>query len=276
MIRIGCTSFKEHTYLTGKKETTLYEYAGYFPLVEMDTGFYFIPSRANIETWLKQVPEQFRFIVKVQKVFTKHQELEEGQTLTELAEQLKSNMAPMIESGRLFCLLAQFPATFKCTRENVDYLRILRQLFQDIPLAIEFRDRSWYEEKYLEGTRNFMKNHRFSLVIVDEPKKLSTTVPLDAYVTNEDFTFFRFHGRNDMGWTATGPDAQKVRTNYRYNEEELTELQRAVESAKSKTKEIAVIFNNNAGGDAAENATQFKRRLGLDYDELNPSQLELF
>ncbi len=276
MIRIGCTSFKEHTYLTGKKETTLYEYAGYFPLVEMDTGFYFIPSRSNIEGWLNQVPEQFRFIVKVQKIFTKHQELEEGQTLTELADQLKSNMAPMLESGRLFCLLAQFPATFKCTRENVDYLRILRQLFQDWPIAIEFRDRSWYEEKYIEGTRNFMKNHRFSLVVVDEPKKLSTTVPLDAYVTNEDFAFFRFHGRNDMGWTATGPDAQKVRTNYRYNAEELAELQRAVESAKEKSKEIAVIFNNNAGGDAAENAIEFKRRLDLDYDELNPSQLELF
>jgi uncharacterized protein YecE (DUF72 family) len=121
-----------------------------------------------------------------------------------------------------------------------------------------------------------MKNHRFSLVVVDEPKKLSTTVPLDPYVTNEDFTFFRFHGRNDMGWTATGPDAQKVRTNYRYNAEELTELQRAVESAKEKSKEIAVIFNNNAGGDAAENAIEFKRRLDLDYDELNPSQLELF
>jgi uncharacterized protein YecE (DUF72 family) len=147
----------------------------------------------------------------------------------------------------------------------VDYLRILRQLFQDWPIAIEFRDRSWYEEKYIEGTRNFMKNHRFSLVVVDEPKKLSTTVPLDPYVTNEDFTFFRFHGRNDMGWTATGPDA-----------EELTELQRAVESAKEKSKEIAVIFNNNAGGDAAENAIEFKRRLDLDYDELNPSQLELF
>ena len=121
-----------------------------------------------------------------------------------------------------------------------------------------------------------MTEQQFSLVIVDEPKKLTTTVPLDPYVTNQEFTFFRFHGRNDMGWTATGPDAQKVRTNYRYNEAELTELQQAVETAKGKTKEIAVIFNNNAGGDAAENAVQFKKKLGLDFEALNPSQLELF
>lgn len=276
MIRIGCTSFKEHSYLTGKKESTLYEYAGHFPLVEMDTGFYFIPSRSNVEGWLKQVPTNFQFIVKVQKVFTQHQELEEGQSLVELANQTKENLAPMMQQKRLFCLLAQFPATFKCTRENVDYLRILRKLFAELPVAIEFRDRSWYEPKFLEGTRNFMKEQQFSLVIVDEPKKLSTTVPLDAYVTNDAFTFFRFHGRNDVGWTATGPEAQKVRTNYRYNQQELAELQAAVETVRGKTKEIAVIFNNNAGGDAAENALQFKKNLHLDFDALNPSQLELF
>ena len=276
MIRIGCTSFKEHHFLTGKKETTLYEYASHFPLVEMDTGYYFIPSRDNIERWLQQVPENFRFIIKVQKVFTKHQKLEAGESLVELANQLRNNMEPMIEQNRLFCLLAQFSATFKCTRENVDYLRVLRKLFRELPVAIEFRDRSWYEEKFIEGTRKFMKEHQFSLVIVDEPKKLSTTVPLDAFVTNEAFTFFRFHGRNDVGWTATGPEARKVRTNYRYNDTELQELQSAVEAVRSKTKEIAVIFNNNAGGDAAENALQFKKKLQLDFEDLNPSQLELF
>lgn len=33
MIRIGLTSFKEHDKLTGKKNNTLYEYAGFLPLV---------------------------------------------------------------------------------------------------------------------------------------------------------------------------------------------------------------------------------------------------
>ena len=32
MIRIGLTSFKEHDKLTGKKNNTLYEYAGFLPL----------------------------------------------------------------------------------------------------------------------------------------------------------------------------------------------------------------------------------------------------
>lgn len=276
MIRIGCTSFKEHIYLTGKKSASLYEYAGHMPLVELDTGFYNIPSQSNVESWLAQAPKDFKFIVKVQKVFTKHQELEEGQSIIEMASMLRNNLRPMIEENKLLCLLAQFSSSFKCTRENVDYLRMLRKLLKDLPVAIELRDRSWYDEKFLKNTRQFMKDHQFSLVIVDQPKKLTTTVPLDPYVTNEDFTFFRFHGRNDVGWTATGPDAQKVRTNYCYNDKELLELQQAVEAVQSKTKEIAIIFNNNAGGDAAENAMQFKKRLDIDFDDLNPSQLGLF
>ncbi|OSP61915.1 hypothetical protein EFM1CSP_19360 [Enterococcus faecium] len=38
MIRIGLTSFKEHDKLTGKKNNTLYEYAGFLPLVELENG----------------------------------------------------------------------------------------------------------------------------------------------------------------------------------------------------------------------------------------------
>lgn len=40
MIRIGLTSFNEHSSLTGKRTSSLYEYAGYLPLVELDTNYY--------------------------------------------------------------------------------------------------------------------------------------------------------------------------------------------------------------------------------------------
>lgn len=276
MIDIGCTSFKEHTYLTGKKETSLFEYAASFPLVEMDTSFYAIPKQAYVKEWLKQVPDSFQFIMKLPKVFTKHEELTGETTLTELTEQFSESLRPMIEKGNLFCILAQFPPFFDCKRENVDYLRKLRQLFPTIPIAIELRNNSWYNAAFLEQTRAFMKEQRFSLVIVDEPKKLTTTIPLDEYVTNPDFVFFRFHGRNDVGWNATGPDAKRLRTNYRYSKEELEVLKEVVADVKKQSKNIAVIFNNNAGGDAAENALQFKDLLHLDFENLNPSQLDLF
>jgi len=275
MIRIGCTSFNEHESLTGKKETTLFEYAGHFPLVEMDTGFYSIPSYENVEKWVGQVPDNFRFIMKIHQTFTKHQEASPAQ-LKELADQLSHNLQPMVKSGKLFCLLAQFPPYFACTKENVRYLRFVRKLFSTFPFAIEFRNPSWYDSNYIKGTKEFMRTQKIALVIVDEPKKLSSTVPLDPAVTNDVFAFFRFHGRNDNGWLATGPQARQLRTNYCYQEDELKQLAQLIISVEKKVKEVGIIFNNNAGGDAAENAKSLQQELGIDYNGLNPSQLELF
>lgn len=276
MIQIGCTSFKEHTYLTGKKENSLFEYAAHFPLVEMDTSFYAIPKKTYVEEWLKQVPEDFRFIMKIPKELTQHAALPEEATYKDLAEELLAALSPMQKSGHLYCLLAQFPPFFECKRENVDYLIFLRKLFPQLPLAVEFRHPSWYSAKWQKETRAFMEKLQFSLVMVDEPKKLSSTVPLDPFITNPNFVFFRFHGRNDAGWVATGPDAKRVRTLYRYSEAELEELKQVVSQVAQKSSSVAVIFNNNAGGDAAENALQFKELLHLDFGKLNPSQLDLF
>ena len=40
-----------------------------------------------------------------------------------------------------------------------------------------------------------MTRAMFSLAIIDEPQLLNTTIPFDPYVTNTDFTLFRFHGK---------------------------------------------------------------------------------
>lgn len=275
MIRIGCTTFSEHGSLVNKKESKLYEYAGHFPIVELDTTYYYLPKEKDVKNWLTQVPENFRFVLKVHQSVTQQGDLPEELTMEQSLELYKKAIAPIVEAGQLFCLLAQFPNSFKCTKENVLYLKQLRQWFSGYPVAIELRDNSWYDEKYLQNMRQFMEEQEFSLVIVDEPKKLTTTIPLDPYVTNKNFVLFRFHGRNDIGWAATGPDAKRQRTLYCYNAQELNELQEAVEKTKD-VQEVGVIFNNNSARDAAPNALQLKKQLQLVYEKLNPSQLELF
>ena len=95
-------------------------------------------------------------------------------------------------------------------------------------------------------------------------------------MTNPVFVLCRFHGRNDSGWTATGPDAKNLRTLYRYDQTELTELKHAVQAIEANAKEVAVVFNNNAGRDAADNARALIDALQIDYEALNPNQLKLF
>ncbi|KEI49198.1 hypothetical protein P742_0111775 [Enterococcus faecium UC8668] len=277
MIRIGLTSFKEHDKLTGKKNNTLYEYAGFLPLVELDTAYYGIPRKSSVENWINEVPESFRFVVKVYQGISGQGDWKPYyQTEEEMITHFLDVMSPMVEAGKLFCFLIQFPSSFKCTKENVQYLRKLRKWFESYPVAVELRDYSWYSDEFLERTRNFMSRADFSLAIIDEPQLLNTTIPFDPFVTNPNFALFRFHGRNAQGWQANDKDWRKKRTLYRYSEKELQELAREVKAVDSKTKEIGVIFNNNSGGDAAENALALQKILNIKPDGLNPTQMDLF
>lgn len=276
MIRIGLTSFNEHSSLTGKKSSSLYEYAGYLPLVELDTNYYGITRKSTVENWLTQVPADFRFVVKLYSGFTGQSKWQDSYgSLTELQTHFLETMAPMIESNKLFCFLAQFSAQFKCTKENVAYLETLRNLFPDLPVAVELRDYSWYSEEFVTKTHKLMEKLAFSLVMVDEPQ-LPDTVPLDTTVTNSDFSLFRFHGRNQVYWNDRTGDWRKKRTLYRYNAAELETLAEKIKRVDQASNQVGIIFNNNSGGDAADNALQLKKILDLNYEGLNPSQMDLF
>lgn len=277
MIRLGLTSFNEHETLTGKKRTTLYEYAGHLPLVEMDTAYYGVPKQESVKNWVEAVPENFRFVIKAYSGISCQGEWETYyQSEEEMVQAFLHSMEPMIQSGKLFAFLIQFSASFGCTKENVQYLTKIGSWFQEYPVAIELRNGTWYQPERVKQTLGFMKQQRFSLVIVDEPQIPTNPVPFYPFVTNEAFVLFRFHGRNAAGWMANDKDWRKKRTLYRYNQAEIDELSEAVEAIAQKTKEVGIIFNNNSGGDAAGNALDMKTRLTLEYENLNPKQMGLF
>ncbi|MBP1046457.1 DUF72 domain-containing protein [Enterococcus sp. BWM-S5] len=277
MIRLGLTSFNEHETLTGKKRSTLYEYAGHLPLVEMDTAYYGIPKQESVKNWVEAVPEDFRFVIKVYSGISCQGEWETYyQSEEEMIQAFLHSMEPLIQSGKLFAFLVQFSASFSCTKENVNYLVKIRQWFSEYPIAVELRSGTWYQPELIKQTLGFMKQQDFSLVIVDEPQIPTNPVPFYPFVTNEVFTLFRFHGRNAAGWLANDKEWRKKRTLYRYNKEEIAELSQAVGAAAEKSKEVGVIFNNNSGGDAAGNALDMQAELNLEYENLNPKQMGLF
>jgi uncharacterized protein YecE (DUF72 family) len=120
----------------------------------------------------------------------------------------------------------------------------------------------------------FMKNHNFSLVMVDEPQVPRHSVPFCTTVTNDDFVYVRLHGRNKGNWLDDSGDWRKKRNLYCYSQAELEEL--ANELREIKAKEIVVIFNNNSDDDAAPNGMLLKKILDVEFDGLNPEQTSLF
>lgn len=61
-------------------------------------------------------------------------------------DEYRRGIEPLAQSGKLGALLAQFPPSFKQTSESQDYLDALLARFEDYPVAVELRHRSWSDD----------------------------------------------------------------------------------------------------------------------------------
>ena len=105
-------------------------------------------------------------------------------------EKYRLGMAPLLQAGRLRAVLVQLAASFKRTRENRLYLARLLDALKDLPAAVEFRHRSWADDKVLAK----LEKRRVALVTVDVPQ-LSYLFPTQTIVTRPELFYIRFHGR---------------------------------------------------------------------------------
>lgn len=86
----------------------------------------------------------------------------------------------------------------------------------------------------------------------------------------------RFHGRNVHGWQKRTENWREVRYLYRYNQKELRQWVEHIKKLEKETEHLYIVFNNNSGGDAADNALDLIDLLGIEYENLAPRQLDLF
>ncbi|MEV2342362.1 DUF72 domain-containing protein [Paenibacillus larvae] len=281
MIQIGLTGWGDHEDLyegTPKSKDRLPMYCGHFPIVEVDSCFYEVQSLHNMSKWTEQAPDSFSFICKAYQGMTGHLRGKNPFTDTkEMFDAYLESLRPMREAGKLKAVLFQYPPWFTCIKENVDILKETRERMKDVPVALEFRHQSWFVPEMREKTLAFMKREQWIHSICDEPQAGEGSIPTVAVPTDEKLTLVRLHGRNVRGWNQSGNENwREVRYLYRYNEQELKEWAERLRILEQSVREIAVIFNNNSGGDAAANAKQLINLLDIDYQDLAPRQLDLF
>ncbi|MCI2773559.1 DUF72 domain-containing protein [Staphylococcus petrasii] len=282
MINIGLTGWGDHYSLyedMERQSDKLKTYAGHFPLVELDASYYAIQPERNIQKWIRETPDRFEFVVKIHQALTLHADYKEfADSRQELFEQFKLMLQPLIEHRKLAMVLVQFPPWFDCTTQNINYILYVREQLKDIPMCVEFRHQSWFNDQFKEQTLAFLTEHQIIHAVVDEPQVKEGSVPLVNRIT-ADKAFVRYHGRNKQGWTKkdmTDQEWRDVRYLYDYNKEELTDLANKVKILEQKAKKVYVVFNNNSGGHAAQNAKMYQDILNIEYTGLAPQQLKLF
>lgn len=282
MINIGLTGWGDHYSLyedMERQSDKLKTYASHFPIVELDASYYAIQPERNIQKWIKETPDRFEFIVKIHQALTLHADYKEfADSRAELFEQFKLMFQPLIKHQKLAMVLVQFPPWFDCTAQNIKYILYVRQQLADVPICVEFRHQSWFNEQFKEQTLAFLTEHQIIHSVVDEPQVKDGSVPLINRITAEK-AFVRYHGRNKQGWTKkdmTDQEWRDVRYLYNYNKQELTDLANKVKILEHKAKQVYVVFNNNSGGHAAQNAKTYQDLLDIEYTGLAPQQLKLF
>lgn len=281
MIFIGVTGWGDHDSLYPGQispRDKLKEYAGHFPIVEVDAAFYAIQPKRNAEKWIHDTPESFQFIVKAYQGMTGHLRGDiPFENKQEMFKAFKESLEPYIENKKLAMALFQFPPWFDCKRENVEYLRWCKNEMDDIPCALEFRHQSWFSPQYRKGTLDFMKAEKWIHSICDEPQSGEGSIPTVIEALNRNRVLVRFHGRNIHGWQKRNAENwREVRYLYRYNKIELLEWADSIRKLANESINVYLLFNNNSGGDAADNAKEMIEILELEYYGLAPRQLDLF
>lgn len=277
MDAIGLTTWSEHPHLLPNlKKPALSDYAEVFPIVELDTFFYGLKAPSVTEKWALQVPEEFKFILKVPRELTWQTELAVNQTYEQLFQDFLKTIAPIQQRGKVGGILLQFPPDFTLTETTLNYLKFARKQLPKLPILLELRHRSWYRPEFQRSLVTLLRELQITIANIDEPDVGEESVPLVPLITTPQLSFWRFHGRNAENWAKKGFGSKKGRTLYRYSEPELVELAEKVQQVSRQVDRNYIIFNNNANFDAADNALRFSELLGLNYRAPGDEQLDLF
>ena len=203
--------------------TRLTYYASLFNSIEVNSSFYKIPLPSTFARWTQEVPENFRFTVKLWRGITHTPAL--SFTPADLSRFMHAADQVGEKKG---CLLVQFPASLHADKTpqlehlltlltNADPLHTWR-------LAVEFRHNSWYTPEITA----LLDRYHATPVLHDMPASKS------MMTGNTPFIYLRFHGPAGDYKGGYGPDT-------------LEGYAQLIQQWQKEEKEVFVYFNNTIG-----------------------------
>ncbi|TMK48089.1 MAG: DUF72 domain-containing protein, partial [Actinobacteria bacterium] len=169
-------------------------------------------------------------------------------------------LMPLHSAGKLGAVLFQFPQWFVIARKNKEYVLECRDRLKDFRIAVEFRHKSWLEERNREETIGFLEENGLPFVCVDMPQGFDSSLPPIAVATSKDLAMVRFHGRDPKAWTTKSETAAE-RFRYEYKEKELREWVPKIKDLSQQARETHVLMNNCYRDYAVNNARELRSLL---------------
>lgn len=266
-------------------EERLRYYASQFPVVEVDSTYYALPPKRTAESWVERTPKNFVFDVKAHALMTGQPtetsrlpkaikqelpgELTEkrriyrkdlpNELLDAVYEQFRHALEPLIQAEKLGAVFLQFPKWVFPSNEARDLIIETRDRL-GVPIAVEFRHGSWFNEKNAERTIRFLQDNKIPYVAVDEPQGFKSSVPPVIVPTSDELAVFRFHGRNKENWEKKDiPPSERFR--YLYDEDELADWTPKIAQVAKTAKQTHAIYNNCFSNYGTTNAREAAKLL---------------
>jgi uncharacterized protein YecE (DUF72 family) len=278
-------------------EARLRFYASQFPLVEVDSAYYAMPSGSNSQLWAERTPANFTFNFKAFRIFTGHQTSPDvlpqdiqialaaapnaanvanvalrkknlyyrdlpPEIRDELWRRYQEALEPLRGTQRLGAILFQFAPWITSAPQDLAFVDECSVRMTGYTMAVEFRNQSWLDDRHAASTLAFLRERNLVHVIVDAPPDVTNRAHTVWDVTNPQLAMVRLHGRNAETWQPAKGAAASDRFNYDYSDAELEDLAVSIRAIASRAAKTHVIFNNCFEDQGQRNALTLTRMLG--------------
>ncbi len=227
-----------------KREWLTY-YTHEFNACEVNSTFYAIPKPSTLKVMAEKTGEGFLFSFKANQEMTHRRE-----DNTSIFKAFRQVLEPVIAAGKLGCILAQFPYSFRFNRHNWDYLGLFGERLGELPVVVEFRNAQWLRSEVFD----WLRHHNFGFCCVDEPQLPNLLPPL-AEVTSK-IGYVRFHGRNRAKWWQH--EQAYERYDYSYTPQELSEWLPKIQELDRVAEKTFIFANNHWRGQAVSTIRQLR------------------
>jgi uncharacterized protein YecE (DUF72 family) len=230
-------------------------YADRFPIVEVDSSFYRVPSKGMVEGWRRKTPADFRFALKVPQVITHQKQLRGCEADV---DEFVAAIRPLGE--KLSSVLLQLGYFNRGAFASLDdFLGVLDPFLArwpaDVPIAVEVRNPRWVGPKLAE----VLRDHQAALTLTEQtwmPRPAQVIETIDP-VTGP-FAFVRLLGDRES--------IEKVTTTW-----DKLVIDRSVELADTANVirtlaacvPVTVMVNNHYAGHSPSTAKQLRGLLGF-------------
>jgi uncharacterized protein YecE (DUF72 family) len=232
--------------------------AQYFSVIEIDASFERALRPEVSRVWVQKLAryKNFEFTAKLYRGFTQDQNLDPA-----ALRRFSQGLEPLIDNGLLGCVLAQFPASFRLTAENLAYVGRLARALPQYPLVAEFRNASWNNSRAL----SVLADLGVGFCNIDQPQQ-SQSMPPTEHVTSP-IGYVRLEGRNYH------PGACG---DHFYSSDQLSRWLPRIEKVAQSGQKTYVVTGNRLAGQSVANALEIESMISRQRIAVPPAVLDCY